>query len=88
MRAAPLPDPLFQPQPEGLTDLVISGAEGDHGQQELEQQHEDGVASATRGRKVLLARLQFAQSGQDDFLAKKEKDKLIYSIFVNNDKNL
>ena len=64
----PLPDSLLQSQPQGLADLVIGAAQRDHGQHELEQQHEDGVPGPPRFGQVLLASLQITQPGHDDLL--------------------
>ena len=64
----PLSHPLLQPHPQRLADLVVSADERDHGEQELEEQDEDGVACAARLREVLGARLEVGQPREDDLL--------------------
>ena len=41
--------------------LVVSADEGDHGEEELEEQDEDGAAGAPPLRQVFRARLQLRQ---------------------------
>ena len=55
----------------GLSYLVVSQREGQHWEQELEQEDEDGVDSSTALRHGLGAGLQLAQLVDDDLLQEK-----------------